>query len=166
MNLNSLDSHLDLFGDISWSIPSGGSLSSDLGYFDDQTDEIIPLAQDPARIQRLSVPLTTGPTRLYFFDKDGEEVGFEYPAGLTGLQVLGAINTFYSKPIDQGLLAELTRNQETYAHDYGGGRVYYPAFIEEIKAGRVPAERDFMADHQFFEGLRHYKDGYTVAIGS
>lgn len=157
MNLNSLDPYLNLFNDLSWDISQDGN-TSDIGYYD-QNDQYILIQNDP-RFQQFLVPLTTGPIRLYFFDEDGNEVGFQYPAGLRGIDVLGAVNTFYDQPISEEFLRELYQDPKHHALEYND------TAAEKVKNFEIPTLRDFMGNHVFFEGFGKYKDGYTVSLGS
>lgn len=150
--MNSLDQYLNLFDNISWHISDGGN-TSDIYYND--TDQ--PIHTDP-RFQQLLVPLTTGPIKIYFVDEDGNEVEIEYPAGLRGIDILGAINTFYDRPISQQFYSELLRSPAEYGLDI------YPEAAEKIQRGQVPAIRDFLVDKDRFAAIRKYKDGYEVIV--
>lgn len=150
--MNSLDPYLESFNSIYWNIPAGGDLRNIK--FADTEESII---SDPIRYQQLLQPLTTGPIKIYFQDENENRIAIQYPAGMTAIHILGAINTFYDQPISQQFLSELKQFPEQY------DLRYYPIAAEKIRLGRiVPTRRDFLADHSFFVGLIKYNDGYAV----
>lgn len=137
---------LSLLENFSWVIPNGGDLSNIISL-----DNDLPLSNDPARLRELTQSIINEPFKLYFFDEHGNETAILYPAGLSALHVLGAINTYYQSPIE---------NIPNVREDY------YPSVAEKRRNGQPIVRADLMLDHQYYEGLMRYKDGYMVSLGS
>lgn len=81
--MNSLDPYLELFSSLSWEIGKDNIIFKNTG---------LVLDKDP-RYQQFLIPITDS-IKLYFFDID-EEILVNCPSGLTGFEILDAINNFY-----------------------------------------------------------------------
>lgn len=148
-----LDFYIRLFDNLNWNI----SDISDITF----KGSNLPLNQDP-RFQEFFTPLTSGPIQIYYPDeygnKNGEDIGFEYPAGLRGIDILGAISTFYNSPIDEKWLAELKQTGEIEN---------FPSAVEKIRRGQTPTHLDFLGNHVLFKGIRKSLTGnYYVRLSN
>lgn len=115
-----------LFNDIYWDVGEGGNTQ-----YIKYAGTDLPIHADTARFQKFLIPLTTGPIRIEFFDGYGNPLIMQYPPGLTGLQILGALNTMLDKADDQG---ETVRDQLSGSDKYifngfrKHGDTYFPSF--------------------------------------
>ncbi len=146
--MNSLDPYLKLFDNISWTVTDGGDLSQ-IKFHD--TD--LPMDADLNRLQQLSTPLTTGPIKIYYI---GDlQIPITYPAGMSFLDVLGAINTFYSSIIPKEILLQILEKPDSYSCVIGAIEKGYPITFVEL-----------LGDHVYFGGIGKTKDGYWIGLES
>lgn len=151
--MNSFDQYLGAFSNLYWNIPSGGDLGGIL--FIDTNKSLV---ADMNRYQQLIQPLSNFPIKLYFEDENGDKVGIQYPAGMSFLHILGAINTFYDQPVSQDFIYNLREYPEAYEVEKN-----YPFAAEKLRYGKVtPTRRDFLPNRLFFAGLEKSNDGYKV----
>ncbi len=127
---------------------------------------IIPLSQQMINVLNLPVNHTI-PLRLYFSTSGDDYEVREYNMGrnMTGLEILGAIKTFWDEvvPLDNNQLTELRGYAEYY------DMTDLVRKIDRILGG----SNDFLTrkelplgDHVYFEGLKPYRGGYLVRYGS
>lgn len=141
----------DLFDGLTWFITKGDTLDN-ITYFDENELVFVRIYKDPTLLQRFLVPLTSQPIIICYTDEQGNDYRIQYPAGMTGLHILGAINTFYTRPYSQETIDHIMQNPNEYPGDY-----------QMIQSGRIPTIKDALADSdkQTFVGLRKYKDCYV-----
>lgn len=146
--MNSLDPYLKLFNNISWTVTDGGNLSNIIFH-----DTNLPINADPKRFQELSVPLTTSPIKIYYIAD--LEIPICYPAGMSFLDILGAINTFYSSSVSREFIL-----QNSDKIDGCSG------VMDAIKRGQDVTFVEFLGDHVYFGGIGKRKDGYFIGLES
>ena len=146
--MNSLDPYLKLFDNISWTLTDGGDLS-DIRFHDTE----LPINADPKRFQELLVPLTTGPIKIYYIAD--LEIQIVYSPGMSFLDILGAINTFYSSHVSKEFILQ------------NSGKIYgCSGVIDAINNGEDVTFVEFLGDHVYFGGIGKRKDGYFIGLES
>ena len=127
---------------------------------------IIPLSQHMINVLNLPVNHTI-PLRLYFStSRDDYEVR-EYNMGrnMTGLEILGAIKTFWDEVVS--LNHDELRSLRGYSEYYDMTDLV--GKIDRILngSGETLTRKELpLGDHVYFEGLKPYRDGYLVRYGS
>lgn len=143
----SLDQYLPSLNKFSWNLERYKD-NNDLWY-----DNDVLSSED---IQQFSNPLPIPSFKLYFDMEPISKTTIEnvYPAGLSILQILGSIQTFYDQPITLNELRSMN------PVDIDKLESDHPGSLERIRLGQL-VPRKFALPYEF-GGLQPYGDGYKV----
>jgi hypothetical protein len=121
-------------------------------YIDDVDNEW-PL-NNPGLYRRFSQPIFPYPLIIYFpnpFTVD--PIKLVYPPGMSTIDILGAIVTFYQRPI--------TEEERQLALDK-----HLDDFIPSLRHSSTPVTvGDFYLNTPIFEGLYRYDNGWSIRLG-
>ena len=120
-----------------------------------------------SNINLLSSPISHPiPLNLYFLNGDYYEVR-QYNRQLTGLEILGAIQTYWNEIIPQSQLGKLY--DYCLVNVYGG---HYNELVHKLRrilnnnSGETVTKHELpLGEHIYFQGLEPYQNGYIVNYG-
>lgn len=119
------------------------------GIRDLKTNEYRKLNQE--EIAFMNKPVTTQPLTLYLTASGNKNEKYIYRSGMSILDILGAIYTYYQQP--------MTINEIKSSDVYN----------EECRKDaleNMTTRMEWMGDHVYFDGLFWDKDGYRISLGS
>lgn len=144
----SLGSHVYKFDRIDWIIGRGSE--GDTLYFEGK-----PITEN---LEYLSRPITdstyTGlPLTLYFPIGHMAKV-LHYPGRLSVIDILGAINTFYSQPITLADIDMLDEEEMDQLYE----------IVTDVRRGKQIPRIELLEGRTVFKGLTPYRNGYAIDL--
>lgn len=144
--------YLDILDKFNWEIPTGGGLENI--WYKDQC-----LSERPDIIQQFSQSTTIPSIIIYFPIGYWQEIftPFKYPSGMSVLQILGAIDTFYKKLLTVQEFQRMSERDRDLENVTIGDNMIFEDGRPVTRGETIPP---------FFEGMEPFEGGYTLILSS